>query len=372
MVLELTVNIASVPFQSLLPDLVPKHQHAQAGSLMGLLHMSGYLISLAVLVLAGLLVGDAILGYRTVLLPLFVILLIGFGLWTVLGVDEQGWAQAARDRIEGTINILRVLPGTLIKFARSAPTLLGCMIADYRKVELRTQMDFVFLWLSRFTVFLGYAAFIQYAKWHIDSNLLWREWHASVNMPVGPGAEESKVVFGLIMGSFIVGGLLGSRLAGPLAEKYGKKAVIAVGMIVTAIADIPFVFTGNVWLASAFGFVIGTGWGAFISADWAFACTVIPKKKAGSYMGIWDISTLLPQVISPLIAGLIYTLVYIYNAAGTVSLAAIWKDELPKDDAAAAALGVKWVMISLIAYFAFALWILRKVREERADKQAVA
>jgi MFS family permease len=99
---------------------------------------------------------------------------------------------------------------------------------------------------------------------------------------------------------------------------------------------------------------------------------VIPKKKAGSYMGIWDISTLLPQVISPLIAGLIYTLVYIYNAAGIVSLAAIWKNELPKEDSAAAALGVKWVMISLIGYFAIALWVLRKVREERANQQAAA
>ena len=49
--------------------------------------------------------------------------------------------------------------------------------------------------------------------------------------------------------------------------------------------------------------LLGCGWGAFIAADWAFACTLMPKQQAGSYMGIWDVTTLLPQIIAPVIAG---------------------------------------------------------------------
>ena len=53
-------------------------------------------------------------------------------------------------------------------------------------------------------------------------------------------------------------------------------------------------------LAAVLWVALGIGWGAFIAADWAFACTLMPKQHAGTYMGVWDVTTLLPQVLAPI------------------------------------------------------------------------
>ena len=63
-------------------------------------------------------------------------------------------------------------------------------------------------------------------------------------------------------------------------------------------------------VAAGCGTLLGMGWGAFISADWAFACTLMPKQQAGSYMGIWDVTTLLPQILAPVIAAPIRDSIY--------------------------------------------------------------
>ncbi len=355
MLIEITINIASVPFQSLLPDLVPKEQHSRAGALMGRLHMVGYLVSLLVVIAAGVLLKDEILGYRTILLPAFIVLLGGFTLLTVLGVDEIGWLQNAREKLDGAVRTIRLMPGTVVKFAATAPSLFGCMVKDYLKVELRSKPTFVWLWVSRFIVYLGYAAFIQYIKLHVESNLDWHDWLTSLGVPADKADSMGMVAFAAIMILFILGGVVGTIASAPLAERYSKKWVIGWGMVLSALADIPLVLTSDVWVAVACGMCIGVGWGAFISADWAFACSLMPKGKAGTYMGIWDISTLLPQVISPVLAGAIYTAVY--NAHKVMA-----------EDPLAEATAYRYVITALPVYFVLGLWVLRYVKEERPCK----
>lgn len=350
MLLEITINIASVPFQSLLPDLVPKAQHSRAGALMGRLHMVGYLVSLIVVILAGVLLKDELLGYRTILLPTFIMMLGGFTILLVLGVDEVGWMQSAREKLDGATRTIRLMPGTVVKFAATAPTLLGCMVKDYLKVELRSKPNFVWLWISRFIVYLGYAAFIQYISLHVRHNLDWLDWLTSLGVSAESAKGMGSVAFAAIMILFIVGGVVGTIASAPLAERYSKKWVIGWGMVLSAIADVPLVLTSDVWVAIGCGMCIGLGWGAFISADWAFACSLMPKGKAGTYMGIWDISTLLPQVISPVLAGAIYQ--GVYHAFATMP-----------EDSGAEAMAYRYVITALPVYFVIGLWMLRYVKE---------
>jgi len=288
-------------------------------------------------------------------LPAFIVLLGGFTLLTVLGVDEIGWLQNAREKLDGAVRTIRLMPGTVVKFAATAPSLLGCMVKDYLKIELRNKPNFVWLWISRFIVYLGYAAFIQYIKLHVESNLDWHDWLTSLGVPADSADSMGMVAFAAIMILFITGGVVGTIASAPLAERYSKKWVIGWGMVLSAIADIPLVLTSDVWVAIGCGMCIGVGWGAFISADWAFACSLMPKGKAGTYMGIWDISTLLPQVISPVLAGTIYTAVY--SAFATV-----------QNDVVAQAMAYRYVITALPVYFVIGLWMLRYVKEERITK----
>ena len=268
------------------------------------------------------------------------------------------------------LTAIRLLPGMVARFSVTAPTLLGCIINDYRKVGIRSQQNLLFLWFSRFIVFMGYAAFIQFAALYIDSNYEWKAWLAAL----GFGASEldtwQPLAVGAIMACFVIGGLGGGLLGGPLAKRHGKKPVIAAGMLLSGLVAIPLVLIRDVWPAMVVGFFVGMGWGAFIAADWAFACTLMPKKKAGSYMGMWDISTLLPQVLAPVISGLLYQVVYAAHAGGDWLRLSLTTENIPAEDPVSAALAYKWIIASVPIYFAIGLLILRKVREPKVAEQA--
>jgi maltose/moltooligosaccharide transporter len=353
MLIEATINVASVPFQSLLPDLVPEKQHSQAGASMGFLHLSGNL--LAVLSLAGVAFAfgdDLFAGYRGIFGWLYPAFLVATMLIVVLSVDETGWARHAAVKIEGAFREVAILPGTVVRFAKTAPTLLGSIIADYRKIELRSQSNLMFLWASRFLIYLGYVSFSSWIYFYAHYNLDGEEWLRSLGVAEEKIPGFSSMVFPALLLVFILGGLAGNRASVPLSLRLGKKWVIAAGLVVGGTMLVPLILTHSVWVAMASGLAIGAGFFAFVAADWAFACTLMPKNKAGSYMGIWDVSTLLPQVIAPVIAGRIRDVVFGANLSRL-------------GEAGAWALSNKWVFASILVWFALGLVVLVWVREQR-------
>jgi MFS family permease len=49
--------------------------------------------------------------------------------------------------------------------------------------------------------------------------------------------------------------------------------------------------------------VLGLGWGAYYSVDWALACMLLPPGRAGALMAIWNIGASAPQVAVQLLGG---------------------------------------------------------------------
>jgi len=369
MLIEATINVASVPFQSLLPDLVPEKQHARAGAIMGLNHMAGYLAGLLAVIamevfFAGkdfTFLGDTKpLGY-VYLLAAYLVVLLGSAAVTVLGVDEKGWMQEARKQIEGAARTIKILPGTVVRFARTAPTMLGCIVHDYLQIDLRGQPNFVWLAVSRFAVYLGYQTFLTYIYFYVHANLEIQNWLDSL----GLSDSLAGAVLPSIMIFFILGGLVGNLLSAPLAERYGKKWVINAGMTLAGVLVVPLIFTHDVWVAIGCGSILGIGWGAFIAADWAFACTLMPKQKAGTYMGIWDVTTLMPQILAPVIAGPIRD--GIFNSRVNELVAQLGRE---LGERSAEALAHQWLYATIIVYFVLGLLLLRRVREKRPVRAA--
>lgn len=358
--IELTVNSAMVPFQSLLPDLVPEHQHARAGSMMGLFDLGGNLVGLLCLIIMHIVFhGNAVLGYRVFLYPLYLILLLATMLVTVLGTNENAWAQYARARLTGAVRELRLWPGVVIRFARTAPTLLGCMVADYAKIDLRGQPNFVWLALSRATIFFGYNLFTAFIFYYVQSNLDCIGWLLSLGIDQAKAETLVGMVAPGMLLFFILGGLCGNLIAAPLAERWGKKAVIAWGMTLAGIMLIPIICTSSVWVAIASGMLLGSGWGAFLACDWAFACTLMPKARTGAYMGMWGVTNLLPQVLAPVVGGLLRDPLFAYG------------QRLGLGERGADALAYKWIFGSIMLCFIVGLLLLRNVSAS-ADRYGAA
>ncbi|MCH7472041.1 MFS transporter [bacterium] len=349
--IQFCLNVASVPFQTLLPDLVPEKQHSKAGAIMGMNHVSAQILGLVVyIVMLLLFAGHIDRGLIVFLLPLYIVVLTLTTAIVVLGVDELGWMQHARRGVEGVIAQLRILPGTIVRYRQARGGLLVAAVHDYMGIDLRRQPNFCWLALSRFAIFFAYTTFLDYANYYTIANLDGRAWLMS--MGLDPDTFKD-AVFPAMMIFFLIGALLGNIASAPLAEWQSKKRVIGGGLVLAGVLVIPLILTSSVWTAVVSGFFLGMGWGAFLAQDWAFAVTLMPKQKAGSFMGMWTITGLVPATLSPLVSGPLRDWVYNSNVSAM-------------GERAAEATAHQWVFGTMLVYFAIGLWLLRYVKEERA------
>ncbi len=115
------------------------------------------------------------------------------------------------------------------------------------------------------------------------------------------GAAEAHTTTGILFLAFTVAGVGGAAIAGRPADRMDKRVVVSVACAAIAIAVGAFAFapTFSVALVCAIG--SGTAWGAFLTADWAIAYAVLPRAALASAMGVWNLAAALPQIAAPLI-----------------------------------------------------------------------
>lgn len=377
MLIEIFINAASIPFQALLPDLVPDGQHDRAGALMGLGNLGGNFVGLLVIIAMPFLIGEGKpLGPETLqlggvsyesgnllfLLPLYILALLLCAGIVIFSVNENAWAQHARPQISGAVYRLRLLPGVLIAFPRTAATALGSIVQHYLSLDFKTNANFKWLAISRFAIHLGYCTFQAFVAYFTAANLDRAGWLSSLG--ITPSPSLLKIVLPAMLLFFLLGGLCGNLLSVPLSARFGRLRTIA-GSLVCAIAlFIPLIFTHDVWVAVGMGLFIGMSWGAFIASDWAFATTLMPKQQSGSYMGIWDFTTLMPQVLAPILGGPLRDWIYGLQAAKLAP--GLDPARLPEDLMhACEAPAYQIIFGTIIVWFALGIWLLRKVKLSR-------
>jgi len=98
-------------------------------------------------------------------------------------------------------------------------------------------------------------------------------------------------------------------IAGKLSDKYGRKpmvyassGILACGMVLL----IMITLVPSLYAMMGVGVLMGLGYGAYQAVDWALALDVLPQgANIAKDMGIWHIAVVFPQVISPLITGIV-------------------------------------------------------------------
>jgi MFS family permease len=133
-------------------------------------------------------------------------------------------------------------------------------------------------------------------------------------------------------------GLAGGRLS----DRWGRKAfVYGSGALQGLVAAVFIAFyPTSVPLVMALGAIYGLGYGLYYAVDWALACDTLPvRSSAAEQMGIFHVAYTLPQVMVPLIGGVmigavdavspgngyrvIFALSIVFFVAGTVLVSRI-------------------------------------------------
>lgn len=92
----------------------------------------------------------------------------------------------------------------------------------------------------------------------------------------------------------------------PLSKKIGrvKTHIISIGLMAVGYFGIAF-FASNQYVFYALMVVLSLGWSSLVSLPFAIMTEKINKEKIGLYMGIFNLSVVLPQLLASFIIGIL-------------------------------------------------------------------
>lgn len=127
----------------------------------------------------------------------------------------------------------------------------------------------------------------------------------------------------------LVAAIIPVVLLEPLAAKFGRVKVHFLSIAIMAVGYINLVYFGfSPWAIYMLMAVVGIGWAATISLPFAIMSQKIPQSRMGLYMGLFNLSVVLPQFVSSLGVGELVndvedkSIIFIISAV-TVAISAI-------------------------------------------------
>jgi MFS family permease len=132
---------------------------------------------------------------------------------------------------------------------------------------------------------------------------------------------------GFLMSIFSVGNIIGGTIGGALADKYGRRKMILIGLIVSGIGSILMGLVNNLnifYLLAGFLGLIGNFGGP---ARQAMVADLLPKEKQAEGFGVLRVAFNLSAVIGPILGGFLasrsYMLLFILDAVSSIITAVI-------------------------------------------------
>jgi MFS family permease len=324
---QIAMNTASVPYQSMMPDLVPERHHGRAAMMMGIFSLVG---NISGLILSALAVGG-MLGKTAGRAPSYLVLTIVYCL-LLASLGSAVLVKSPGYQSNPAVRWMRLNFG-----GRNG---LHEFLRGLVRYDFRNNPNFLRLILCRTCILFGYYTIIFFVYRFTKTNL---------------GIGELRGMAAVLLATIIVGAVIGNIIGGKLCDIVGKRKVIYASMSASSVLLFPIIFAHNIVNAIYFGVFLGVAWGAFIAADRAFAYTLIPKEQAARYMGFWDLTTLVPQMIAPLLAGIARDRLIPILPGGAMS---------------AEAQAYRIIFAFAIIYFVLGLIVLAYVKEPKVDGEA--
>lgn len=300
MAVQVFANVANGPYQALIPDLVPGKQQGKASAWMSLFMFTG---QAAGPLFAGFLMARA--GGSVDLMIFIAVLMNLFMLYTVIFVRDPS------------------------SVSRESPVIDNGGIKEMFTFSLWKYPDYTWILISRGLVNMGFYTALGFLMYYLKESI---------------GVVKYEMMTGILIMSVTVAGIFSAYPAGVLADVYSKKKLIYISGGLVALAAIFLAFATDIKMVIVCGVILGIGFGAFSTVDWALVCNHIPGSRAGKYMGLWNLTFTIPQILAPLIAGYPTDLINKKMGSG---------------------MGYRVVMILVVIYLIFGIIAIKPVREKK-------
>ena len=270
---QLFTNAAMGPFTALLPDTVNPREHGKASGFMGVARLVG---DTGGLILAGMLLSQASLdGASAEVLRAFAdrrmfllcAVIAGFMFLTMLYTCWTIRERPLRSRPDAST--WQIITGSF-------------------DVDIRGNPDFFWLSLSRAVTNIGFYMFLEVLLFYVEYTL------------GDPDPERTTMI---IMLPAIGAAALSSIPSGMLSDRIGRRRLIFLAQFLMALGAVGFALGSSITVALIAAIPAGLAYGVFTAVEWALACNLLPRGESARYLGVWNASAVVPQVIAFPIAG---------------------------------------------------------------------
>ena len=272
-IIDACINIAQGPYRSLVPDVVPREQHAQANSYISLSIGLGSVIAM--------LVAPALKFFFNYQMPIesqFLMAGIAFALamsWTCLTIKEKSSLNNASVQDESSEK--QSFFQSLKEFFLLSPEVAKICLMQF------------FTWIGMMCLLIYVTPFVTHTVFGLaDVN----------NVAIDKSLQDTAQNFALIcLGVFNLVCFLVAIPIGNLANKYGNKLVHILAMLSMIVAYLGLgIFNQDKIAVLSFMALSGIGWASVCALPFAMLSRYIKPGTEGSVMGIFNIFIAGPQV----------------------------------------------------------------------------
>ncbi len=330
MILDLSINVSFNPTRSIIADVTPEGRERTKGytwmqTVSGTFGVLSYFI--------GATLGNIFLIYFSVGLVFFFSVLPPFFVKEPkylgrYGEDEDDIAkEAAEEDVAGSIN-----DASLAEILKSIRPLWGFLIYGiYAIVKRLSGLEFPGYWFEIFALGLsllliaqaliksedgkskeeaGKIGFQKVLAAHsfswIGAQSMFIYFFAFVDfrMPGFSGQEVGDVVNWSFFSLNLVAAIIPVLALEPLANRFGRVKTHAYSLVVMSIGYASIVVLGDSpYVLYILMMIVGVGWASIISLPFAIMSQKISQNKMGLYMGLFNLSVVLPQLVSSFAVG---------------------------------------------------------------------
>jgi len=315
LLVQLFTNLALGPFTALMPDTVHPREHGKASGFMGAARLIG---DIGGMVLAGMMLSsEALKGASAAEVMAFKdhrMFLLCAGMAGFIAVTSVYTCWALKER----------------PLTRRPDASVWRVVRGSYEFDRHAHPDFFWLCVSRAVTNIGFYMFLPATFGFVKYTLKY-------------GDQAEGMTMKLLLPS-VAAAVLSTIPSGWISDRVGRRGLVFVAQFLMAAGAVGFTFAPSFGLALAAGIPAGLAYGVFTAVEWALACNLLPKDDVARYLGFWNATAVVPQIIALMLAGVI--------GSGI----------------ATAAPGVGWRVdfgVAAVCCLAGA-WFLKHVRERRA------
>ncbi len=283
MIMDASINISMEPFRALVADKLPEEQHTLGFSVQTLLIGIG-----------------AVVGSW---LPYIL------GNWMGISKEATGKGlipdNVAFSFYIGAFVLLASILVTVFGTTEYPPEYYDKEIADEKPNKVVIPRIMVQLLLVQF-----FSWFALFSMWVYTTPAIASYFYHSTD-PNSAGYQEAGNWVGILFGIYNGISAAVALLLPLVAKRIGKKVTHALALGIGGLSLISFLIIPNADLLILPMIGIGIAWGSILAMPYAMLANSIPAKRMGVYMGIFNMSITIPQIISGIFTGLI--LKYLFN-----------------------------------------------------------